>query len=136
MGKSWTASSPITGGDIGDMSYTDWMTTIREVYPWLNATLLTRLTNAYGTLIHEVLNGASCQNDLGECFGADLHQQEVAYLVKNEWARNAEDVLWRRTKLGLYFNSQQTLALEAFIKTEKVALPATQSAVSLELQAS
>ena len=136
MGKSWTASSPITGGDIGDQPYADWMTTIRETYPWLNATLLTRLTNAYGTQIHEVLDGANCQNDLGECFGANLHQQEVAYLVKKEWARNAEDVLWRRTKLGLYFNSQQTLALEAFIKAKKTALPITQSAVSLELQAS
>ncbi|MBV1919748.1 MAG: glycerol-3-phosphate dehydrogenase [Pseudomonadales bacterium] len=135
MGAKWTANSPITGGDIGDMPYQDWITTIRETYPWLNAPLLTRLTNAYGTLIHDVLANASCQNDLGKCLGADLHQQEVSYLIKNEWVRTAEDVLWRRTKLGLYFNSQQSLALEAFIKAEIKKVPATQSAAPLELQA-
>lgn len=136
MGPSWTANNAITGGDIGDASYQEWVSTIRDAYPWINSPLLARLTNAYGTKVHDVLADATCLNDLGECFGADLHQQEVSYLVNQEWARSADDVLWRRTKLGLHFNAQQTLALETFIDMEKKTTQTPQPKASLELQAS
>ncbi|RLA38794.1 MAG: glycerol-3-phosphate dehydrogenase, partial [Gammaproteobacteria bacterium] len=118
MGGDWTAQVPLLGGDIdshGEGAYQQWLQSQAHSYPWLPKALLTRFGRAYGTQLHEVLVGATAMADMGLCFGADLYQREVEYLVAKEWARSGEDILWRRSKLGLYFTLAQTDKLEAFV---------------------
>ncbi|MEZ0153033.1 MAG: glycerol-3-phosphate dehydrogenase [Candidatus Reddybacter sp.] len=118
MGDDWTAQVPLSGGDIGgygDGAYEQWLQFQTHNYPWLPKTLLARLGRAYGAQLHEVLRGATAMVDMGLCFGADLYQREVEYLLAKEWARSGEDILWRRSKLGLYFTPAQVDRLEAFV---------------------
>src|SRR5690606_38967478 len=105
MGQPWTGNAPLPGGDIDSIGYQQWVTEISQVYPWMPTTMLQRLTNAYGTRIHHVIRGADDLAELGECFGKDLYAAEVDYLISEEWARSADDIVWRRSKLGLYLNA-------------------------------
>ncbi len=66
-----------------------------------------RLVRAYGTRVERVLGSARRLDDLGPCIGADLTAAEVRYLMEREWAQTEDDVLWRRTKLGLRFSSDE-----------------------------
>lgn len=75
-----------------------------------------RMFRCYGTRTMRIINGASKMTDLGEEFGGGLTRREVDYLISEEWARSAEDILWRRTKLGLYFDSQQTSTLQSYVQ--------------------
>lgn len=84
---------------------------LAEIYPCIPAKLLTRLVSTYGSLAPAVLGDACSAADLGICFGADLYQREVDYLIAHEWAADAEDVLWRRTKCGLRFTAGETKKL-------------------------
>ena len=72
-----------------------------------------RLVRAYGTLAAEMLGDARGAADLGRCFGADLTEREVDWLIRTEWARTADDVLWRRSKLGLRLNATE---VDAFLE--------------------
>ena len=75
-----------------------------------------RWVRTYGTLSLDLLKGCSSLTDLGEDFGAGLRAREVEYLVANEWALTAEDILWRRTKLGLHLQHADTVALHACVQ--------------------
>ena len=77
--------------------------------------LLRRLMRLYGTKSRTVLGDAKTVDDLGQHFGADLYAAEVDYLVANEWARTAQDVLWRRTKLGLRVSTEEAARLEDYL---------------------
>jgi glycerol-3-phosphate dehydrogenase len=79
-----------------------------------------RLTRQYGTASFALLGEASSAADLGRHFGADLYQREVEWQIEQEWARSAEDVLWRRTKLGLRLTKSEQAALAEFM-TKRVA---------------
>ena len=83
-----------------------------ERLPWLPPDLLHRLCRAYGTALDEMVGSAATIDDLGWHFGAGLYEAEVRYLIRSEFARTAEDILWRRTKLGLRMSAleQQDLA--------------------------
>ena len=70
---------------------------------------------SYGTLTIEMLGDAASAADLGKVIGADLTEREVAWLVRTEWARSAEDILWRRSKLGLRFDHAQRTRLAALV---------------------
>jgi glycerol-3-phosphate dehydrogenase len=85
-------------------------------YPALEAETVLRLCRAYGTRSTAILDEASVPADLGRDFGHGLTEREVAYLVANEWAETAEDILWRRTKLGLRFTPEQTAALASHLE--------------------
>ena len=74
---------------------------LRRRYPFLTEAHALRLVRAYGTRATSLLGGAKSAQDLGRQFGATLSEVEVRYLIDNEWARSAEDVVWRRSKLGL-----------------------------------
>jgi len=82
---------------------------------WLPASLLQRLAGAYGTRLERLLEGATALKDLGRHFGAGLHEREVRYLIDVEFARTAEDILWRRTKLGLELTAKEQKALADWI---------------------
>jgi glycerol-3-phosphate dehydrogenase len=94
---------------------------VRAAYPWAPATLVARLVRAYGTRATRVLGRGASLDQLGPVFGADLTGAEVDYLMAAEWARRAEDVLWRRSKLGLRFGASEVAALESYMARARVA---------------
>ncbi|WP_127143995.1 glycerol-3-phosphate dehydrogenase [Pelagibacterium montanilacus] len=113
--RSWTANSRLPGGEFAVDAYegqVDWL--IRD-YPFLGSVQARRLVRSYGTLARTILGSARQASDLGPAFGAGLTGAEVTYLIDNEWARTSEDILWRRTKLGLHGEAIDLAALKAFI---------------------
>jgi glycerol-3-phosphate dehydrogenase len=108
----WTASATIPGGDFPWDGVAALRDNLLRAFPFLPAPTATRLTRTYGTRATAMLGDARSMADLGEVFGADLTEREVDWQVRNEWARTAQDVLWRRTKLGLRFAPEEVTALE------------------------
>lgn len=106
--RPWTAETPLPGGDIGGVDFAGYVKNVESKYPWLPSALAYRFARNYGTLLEEIVGGATTLEGLGECFGDDLYEAEVAYLIRREWAVTADDILWRRSKLGLHL-SQQTI---------------------------
>lgn len=100
-GPHWTAGAALPGGDIPDADFDAFLAETKRAYGWIPETLALRLARAYGTRLAEVLNGAKSLAALGTDFGGGLYEAEVDYLARCEWAATAEDVLWRRSKLGL-----------------------------------
>ncbi len=115
-GKSWTAGEPLPGGDFSVDGFDAVVARLRESYSFVSEAHARRLVRLYGTRAFAVLGNAKAVADLGNCFGADLYEAEVRYLIAKEWARTAEDVLWRRSKLGLRFDASQAAALETFMR--------------------
>ena len=99
---AWTAGAVLPGGDIADLDFDRFVAELVTAYPALSPLLLRRLARAYGTRTKRVLGSARLAEDLGRDFGGGLHQAEIDYLVAHEWARTAEDILYRRSKLGLH----------------------------------
>lgn len=100
-GAAWTKGSKLPGGDFGPLEHATELRRLWKRYPDLDNKMLRRMMRQYGKLSYSLLEQARVPSDLGEHFGANLFSREVDYLMDNEWARSAEDVLWRRTKLGL-----------------------------------
>ena len=97
----WTATAALPGGDVPHGSVAEFTAEAARRWPFLAPEHLRRLAYAYGTRMERVLQGARTAADLGEPLGADLTAAEVEYLKEQEWAATADDILWRRTKLGL-----------------------------------
>lgn len=116
QGKAWTAITPLPGGDILDRNIELFTQQCSQQYPWLPLPICQRYTHTYGTRIHRLLADASNLTHLGIDFGYGLYQKEVEYLMQHEWARTAEDILWRRTKLGLFFSAAATAQLESWLQ--------------------
>ena len=74
------------------------------------------MARAYGTRIYEMMDGASKIEDMGIAFGAGLYSKEVEYLIKSEWVTNVEDIIWRRSKLGLHMKKEEVEKLTAWMK--------------------
>jgi glycerol-3-phosphate dehydrogenase len=106
-GPPWTASSHLPGGDFPHDGFEALLANTRRAWPFLGAEHARRLVRAYGTRVERVLGRAQSLQDLGPCLGTDLTGAELEYLIDCEWARTADDVLWRRSKLGLRFSSEQ-----------------------------
>lgn len=115
-GEPWTAKGTLPGGDFPATGYDAEVAKLKTSYPFLETRMAKRLVRLYGTRARSLLGLAKSMADLGQDFGADLYEAEVRYLVENEWARTAEDILWRRTKRGLHFDREQTAQLEAFLR--------------------
>ncbi|UTW13843.1 glycerol-3-phosphate dehydrogenase [Marinobacterium rhizophilum] len=111
---AWTRTAALPGGDFE--SPHKLLSQLARQYPWLPVALARRFVRTYGTLSHRILEGCTAVTDLGTHFGASLYAREVHYLVEFEWAREAEDVLWRRTKQGLYLQEAECAAVEHYIK--------------------
>ena len=107
-GPPWTAAAPLPGGDA---SYATTRDKAAITYPFLPVPTLDRMTHAYGTRLNQAV--APNLAAMGEHFGAGLYESELAHLVAHEWAATADDVLWRRTKLGLRFTPAERARLEA-----------------------
>jgi glycerol-3-phosphate dehydrogenase len=79
----------------------------------------------YGTRARDLLAGTRGLGDLGQCLGADLYEREIEFLLRTEWARSAEDILWRRTKLGLQFAPAEIEKLQRYVAPRSSAQPIT-----------
>jgi glycerol-3-phosphate dehydrogenase len=114
-GRPWTDKPPLPGGDFPTTGFPALVEDLRRAHPDLDGKLVMRLARAYGTRARLILDGINAPEDLGEDFGAGLSEREVAYLMDHEWARTAEDVLWRRSKLGLAVDDGAVERLAAFM---------------------
>ena len=90
-------------------------TAFRAANPWLPGALATRLVHSYGTRAETLLDGARSLEELGPHFGDGLYAAEVRYLTQNEWARTADDILWRRSKLALHVSRETRENLKAWL---------------------
>jgi glycerol-3-phosphate dehydrogenase len=116
QGRAWTAKTPLPGGDLGGASFAELVRAYRTRYPQLDAAWLERLLRRHGTRVAEILGDARVEADLGKAFGGGLYARELAYLVEREWAGDAEDILWRRTKCGLHMTDGQRRRVADFLK--------------------
>lgn len=114
-GPSWTATAALPGGDFSWLARDEQIVQARARWPFLRQDHASRLIAAYGTRIANVLGPAKSMNDLGPLFGDDLTATEVRYLMREEWARFPDDILWRRSKLGLTMSRQDRDALADFM---------------------
>ena len=111
MGDPWTTRAPLPGGGFAVGRAGDLVRALRAAYPFLSELHAERLVNAYGTRAATIVTGARRSEDLGRNFGFDLTEAEVGYLMAEEWALTAGDILWRRSRLGLRFSDAQKDAL-------------------------
>jgi len=123
MTGSWTAGAPLPGGDFPVAGVQDLIDRLQKDYPFLNPRWAKRMVRAYGTEAWEVLGKAATKADLGRDFGASLTEAEVNWLRDHEFARSAEDVVWRRSKLGLRLSVEQIAALDSWLDGQLPAGP-------------
>lgn len=114
-GKAWTRSQPLPGGDFPLDGLEPLKAALADRYPFLDAGTVDRIARAYGTRAERWLNGAEGWQALGKSFGAGLTAAEVDFLRAEEWASTAEDVLWRRTKLGLRLSAAEQKELADYL---------------------
>jgi glycerol-3-phosphate dehydrogenase len=115
----WTAHAPLPGGDFTPGDFDALVAQIGRTRPFLSAQQIERLVRSYGTRIERVLGPAQRLEDLGPSFGDELTGAEVRYLMQREWAQTEEDVLWRRSKLGLRLSAAECTSLARFM-TESI----------------
>lgn len=117
----WTKSAPLPGGDMDgrenpESAIEQLMNTIGNFAPWLDPAIVVRLAQAYGTRAFDLLDGVHTTSDLGQYFGAGLYEAEVTFLMRTEWAQSCDDILWRRSKLGLHMNEEEKAILEKYMQ--------------------
>ena len=110
--EGWTAKTPLPGGDFPMEGFEALLRQMASRYSFVPEPHLRRLLRAYGTRVAILLGDAQSMADLGQTFGADLTEAELAYLVGHEWVRSAQDVLWRRSKLGLRVTQEDTARID------------------------
>lgn len=117
----WTAQTSLPGGDFPVQGFEALVKDLQARYRTLDPVLITRLARAYGTCVPLILKDARSVADLGRSFGAGLSEAELNYLVDREWAVTAEDVVWRRSKLGLRLSKVEIREIDAFLKAARPA---------------
>lgn len=112
---SWTDRAALPGSEYFGQSRQEIRSKIAELAPWLDNQSVDRFARSYGCLCFEFLKNKNNLVDMGADFGTGLRQAEVDYLIEREWAGTAEDILWRRSKLGLLLNQSEIEALEQYV---------------------
>jgi glycerol-3-phosphate dehydrogenase len=118
--EGWTGKSPLPGGDLDVSALPALTAELQRNYPFLTLEHASRLAHAYGTRASKLLGSAKSLADLGESFGATLTSAEVKYLMTSEWAVSAEDIVWRRSKLGLRMSKDEIAALDGWIAAHRI----------------
>ncbi|RDI27504.1 homodimeric glycerol 3-phosphate dehydrogenase (quinone) [Pseudacidovorax intermedius] len=125
---AWTETAPLAGGDLAswlpvesrrlppDAQFERFVQEVQRRHPWLDAALARRWSRAYGTRIAQVLGDAAAMADLGAAVAPGVFERELRYLADEEWARTGDDVLWRRSKLGLHLDPSQREAVAAWMR--------------------
>ena len=114
--NGWTLREALPGGDFARGGVKELAEELHGRHPFLSEQDALRIARAYGTRAVTWLGGARTRADLGRDFGAGLSEAEVQYLVREEWARSAQDILWRRSKLGLHMSVEERDAVEVYIE--------------------
>lgn len=112
----WTKDAVLPGGDF--RSRESLHLELIHKYHWLDDNLASRWVSSYGTSAYQMLQGKTSMQEMGKHFGHGLYQAEVDYLTEHEWAVSAEDILWRRTKLGLEFSQAETEQLSLYLNAD------------------
>ncbi len=123
-GPVWTKGATLPGGDFVRTDFAAEVARLRSEYAFLDERHATRLMRLYGTKARTLLGSAASVADLGEPFGDDLTEAELRYLMAHEWARTGEDVLWRRTKLGLHIRGDEAARVDDWMREARLAAPA------------
>jgi glycerol-3-phosphate dehydrogenase len=134
LGK-WTATAPLPGGNFPVDGGVERFAGLLRQYPFIEPTTLRRLVRAYGTDANVLLKGVGGREDLGLSFGAGLTAREVDYLMDHEWAQSTDDVLWRRSKLGLRLSPIEVSLLDAYIQARKAKRATVPRSISMRAQA-
>jgi glycerol-3-phosphate dehydrogenase len=111
-GEPWTGSAPLPGGDLPERGPAELITRLQTEFSETSGALLDRLARTYGTRARQILSAG----ELGTAIAGDLTESEVRHLVEHEWARTAEDILFRRTKLGLHLPATAAPRLEEVLR--------------------
>jgi glycerol-3-phosphate dehydrogenase len=117
MSAPWTATAPLPGGDFAWSRFDDEVDAARDRWRFLTEDQALRLVSAYGSRLGAILGDAKSRAELGPAFGPELSGAEVRYLMAREWARFPDDILWRRSKLGLTMPAADREALATFMNT-------------------
>lgn len=115
---SWTAEQPLPGGDFTHEDFGRFMISVQSRWPFLPEPVAERMAHSYGTRLALIMGDARKWEDLGQDFGGGLTHAEVDYLIHHEWAQTAEDILWRRTKVGLHTTDSTSLALVEYLENQ------------------
>jgi glycerol-3-phosphate dehydrogenase len=113
--EKWTAHAALPGGDFPATHFDQLVAKAAADFPFVEPGLIKRLARLYGTHLWLMLAQCEHAGDLGQHFGASLYQVEVDFLVREEWAQRAEDIVFRRTKLGLRMQPEEIDALQAYL---------------------
>ncbi len=113
---TWTSRSPLPGGNFPIEEFDALIASTEKKYSFLNHRDAVRLIHTYGTEVMIILENAKNWEDLGKHFGAGLTEAEVIHLQRNEWAVSVNDILWRRTKLGLQFSPEEVDGLSDWLR--------------------
>lgn len=116
MEPSWTARAPLPGGDFPVGRHPEQAQSLIHAHPYVTSDHAARLVRQYGRRAGDVFEGVIAPSDMGIHFGATLYECEVKYLISQEFARTAQDIIWRRTKLGLRLDADQVATLDQWIQ--------------------
>jgi glycerol-3-phosphate dehydrogenase len=119
----WTADAALPGGDFPVDGLAAQVERLRAACPSCTPAQAERLVRAYGTRAQRIVEGVRGEADWGRRFGADLTQREVRYLMQEEWASTADDVLWRRSKLGLRVTAAEAANLDGWMREAAQGAP-------------
>lgn len=112
---AWTSTAHLPGGEFDALGFDALVDEISAKFAFLEKHHVHKLVRRYGVRVWDMLENIKSKKDLGKHFGANLYAFEVSYLMEQEWALNADDVLWRRSKLGLQFSKKQASALDSWM---------------------
>jgi glycerol-3-phosphate dehydrogenase len=112
---AWTHTEALPGGNLNGRTFRGMLLDFRRRHPRLPKVWLARVLRRHGSLADEVIGDAKVERGLGRNFGGGLYERELDYLVKNEWVREAEDALWRRTKCGLHMSAAEKAAVRNYL---------------------
>lgn len=116
LSSSTTSCVPLPGAVTQHLSFESYKAQVFQTYKWLDQSILSRYLNTYGTRTDEILLNCQSLSDLGAYFSNGLYQREIDFLLTTEWAKTADDILWRRTKLGLTTSSEEKNKLTHYIE--------------------
>lgn len=122
MGPPWTSDIPLPGGALPDNGMAGLLAELQTAYPWATEAFLRALADRHGALVFDVLGDAANEAALGENFGHGLYAREVKYFISHEWARESDDILWRRTKLGLVMDEAERAALARYLSSRSAPM--------------
>jgi len=123
MGSAWTAEKPVADGELADAptfeeAFERFVLGAQAANPRLSTELVRVLARRHGTALDNILRNVNTMSDLGRHFGGNLYEAEVRYLMREEWAREADDVLWRRTKEGLHMTAAERSELSSWMNLQ------------------